>query len=298
LKLIDDVGIPEPIMRALERDPYNKGESDISVTGLLKPPIMRALESHYDEQLFENASGRIYALLGKAVHSILEMADLADSNRYITERRFFIEKSGWKVSGQVDLIDLSDRTLHDFKVCSRWVGVFGAKEEWEQQLNMYRILAKANGVDVDSLKIHAIYRDWSKGDMRKKPDYPKKQIETFDLQVWNVDRAWSFLEERIALHQQADELLRTSISRDGLQSIVCTPEERWERGKGFAVVKSGRDKAIRVLESRAEAESWISRNRKEGERLMVEERIETPTRCLDYCSVKNYCPFGARLPNE
>lgn len=295
MKLVDDVGLPEQIMRALERDPYNKGASDISVTGLLKPPIMRALESQYDSVITESASGRIYALLGKAVHAILEMADLGDTEKYLTEKRFFVERDDMTVSGQVDLIEYETRTLHDFKVCSRWVGVFGAKEEWEQQLNLYRLLAYENGVEVDTLKIHAIYRDWSKREAKQKSDYPKKQIETFIVPTWSISKAETFLQHRIRLHKEMDEKLYSMLSMDDLRGHVCTPEERWERDRGFAVVKGTNTKAIRVLDTRVEAEDWIRRNKRAGEELRINERIGSPVRCLDYCNVKQWCPFGARL---
>src|SRR5690606_35614373 len=78
MKVVDDVGLPEPILRAIQNDPYSRGESDISVTGLIKPPLMRALEDYRADEIEEKASGRIYALLGKAVHAILEMAQLDD----------------------------------------------------------------------------------------------------------------------------------------------------------------------------------------------------------------------------
>lgn len=300
MKVVDDVGLPEQILRAIANDPYDKGDAHISVTGLIKPAMLRALESEYDALIEEKASGRIYALLGKAVHAILEMADLDGSERWLREMRFYTECGGWRISGQVDLIDQRQHTLHDFKVCSRWVGVFGAKAEWEQQLNMYRLLARRNGIQVDKLLVHAIYRDWSLRDARTKSDYPQKQIETFEIPIWTSESAQIFMENRVAEHQQMEQRLASSISDDELLQHACSKEERWDRGESYAVKHRGQPKkrAIRVLNTRADAMAWISRNQKPGESLEIEERSGNPVRCLDYCSVRQWCPFGKRLGKE
>lgn len=297
MKVVDDVGLPEQILRAIANDPYDKGDAHISVTGLLKPPMLRALEAEYDALIEEPASGRIYALLGKAVHAILEMAQLDDGERYLRERRFFTEQAGWKISGQVDLIDQRERTLHDFKVCSRWVGTFGAKSEWESQLNLYRLLCHRAGIQVDKLLVHAIYRDWSLRDARTKPDYPKKQIETFSIPIWSEDSAELFLAERVDAHQEMELRLASSITDGELRNFVCSPEERWDRGEAYAVKHKGKpgQRAIRVLDSQLEAMNWISRHQKPGESLEIEKRSGTPVRCLDYCPVKKWCAFGKNL---
>lgn len=298
MRVVDDVGLPEQILRAIANDPYDRGDADISVTGLIKPPMMRALEKEYDALIEEPASGRIYALLGKAVHAILEMAQMSGSERYIQERRFFTEEGGMKISGQIDLIDLRERTLHDFKVCSRWVGIFGAKDEWEQQLNLYRLLAFRNGVQIDRLKIHAIYRDWSLRDAMTKEDYPKKQIETFDLPVWDIERTERFLISQVHKHLEAEAKLASSLSADELLPIVCTKDERWDRGDSYAIKHRGKKRAIRVLSSMSEATAWKNKNQRPGETLEIEHRPGNPTRCMHYCSVKKWCPFGSRLIDE
>lgn len=297
MKLVDDVGLPEAILRALERDPYNKGNADISVTGLLKPPFLRSLEAFYEPVIEEEASDRIYALLGKAVHAILEMAELTDRAKYLREERFFTEQEGWRISGQCDLIDLEARTLHDFKVCSRWVGIFGAKDEWEQQLNLYRLLARRNGVEVNTLKVHAIYRDWSKREAKSKRDYPQKQIETFDLPVWSYDQAEQFLAERVHLHKVMDDNLRTHPEEEWLR-FVCNAEERWDRGNKYAVKHRNKDRAIKLFDDRPAAESWKAANQRPGENLVVEFRNGESIRCASYCIVRHLCPFGRTVKDD
>lgn len=297
MKLVDDVGLPEPILLALERDPYSRGDADISITGLLKPPMMRSLEKEYDPLIEEPASDRIFALLGKAVHAILEMAQL-DGERYIQERRFFTEQEGWKISGQIDLIDLRESTLHDFKVCSHWVDVYGAKDEWEQQLNLYRLLCHREGIALDRLLIHAIFRDWSKRKAQSDPGYPQRQIKTIELPVWDLARAERFLVERIHAHKTMDDRLKTAITSGELLSHVCTATERWERSEQWAVKKDGRKSAVKLCDSRIEASNWIARNQKPGERLFVEHRPGEPIRCLGYCVVKKWCPFGRSLDGK
>ena len=44
MKYTNKHDIPKEIIRAIENDQYTRGNSDISVTGLLQPPRIRLLE--------------------------------------------------------------------------------------------------------------------------------------------------------------------------------------------------------------------------------------------------------------
>jgi len=174
----------------------------------------------------------------------------------------------------------------------------GVKEEWEPQLNIYRLLMHREGVDVDHLKIHAIYRDWSLRESQTKSDYPPTQIQTFNLPVWPLEKAEAWLADKVAKHQAMGKRVAAAKSQDDLLSGICTPEERWDRGNSYAVKHKGKGRAIRVLSTYDAAKLWRDKNRRPGEQLIIEERLGSPTRCLNYCNVKEWCPFGSRLNDE
>ena len=166
--------LPAPIVAAVTNDPYDRGQSDISVTGLIAPARQRHLTLEHDDEITEDAAERIYSLLGQAVHTILERADTEGGA--ITEKRLMIERHGWRISGAFDrLAVLPDATMQDYKVTSTWAVKDGVKDEWAQQLNMYRLIAAAHGIEVRNLQIVAILRDWQKSKAVNTPDtYPRR----------------------------------------------------------------------------------------------------------------------------
>lgn len=296
MKVIND-GLPEPLYRAILNDDYDDGGSDITVTSLIRPPRMVALERQYNGEITEPASGRIWALLGQIGHGILERA----SDCRITEKRFFTEILGWKVSCKVDLFTDSNngyygtRTSLDYKFLSVWTVKDGVKQEYVAQLNFGRYIAAQNGECVDALQIVAIYRDWSRLEALRDRDYPQKQVEVFPVAVWDLELAGALLKERVKLHQEARKELPQ-----------CTPQETWERPDKWAVMKEGRKSALRVLDSESEALLWAIENdhAKHDDKgtykwgsytvafrsgISIVRRPGERVRCASYCSVVGFC---------
>ena len=67
----------------------------LSVTRLIGPPQIRILERLHQDELTEDASDRIWALVGQIGHGILERAETSA----ITERRLFADLEGWRIPG-------------------------------------------------------------------------------------------------------------------------------------------------------------------------------------------------------
>lgn len=189
------------------------------------------------------------------------------------------------ISGQIDYWRETTGKIRDYKITSRWVSTDGVKNEWEKQMNIYAFLLRESGHDPKSATIEAIYRDWSKTMAARDSSYPQKQIEQFDVQLWEPNRAKEYVIERIKSHLRA-------LSCDKEEEIVgCSKEERWERNEEFAVTKPGRSRALRVLDSREEAETWISEHKRAGESMSIEHRQGTSTRCISYCPVSQFCSY-------
>jgi len=286
MRLVNDARLPEPIIRALEADDYDSGDSDITVTQLINPPLIRQLRKKHEAEIEEKASSRMFSLMGKMIHKILETAgsNAEGLNHLLFEKRLFIERDGWKISGQIDVIDTEAKTITDYKVCSFWTSILGAKDEWTSQLNLYRLLAKENGYQIDRLEIAALFRDWSAEKIGTKRDYPEAPMQIIDIPVWSIDSVERYLNGRIRAHKSS-------------KPSICTPDERWERGDKYAVKKEGRATAIRVLDSHQEAVSWIALNARPEEigKMSIEHRRGEPKRCLRYCSVAPFCDFGKKL---
>lgn len=271
MKITNNQNLPAPIVRAVSRDEYTNGGSDFTITGLLKPPRIVALERLHKDKLEEDASDRIWSLIGKVGHSILQSGATGD----IVEKRFFAELSGQKISGQFDYGINGE--LFDFKFVSVWVAKEGAKPDWVAQLNGYRWLAHKNKVDLGKLSIVAIYRDWSKNESRRNSDYPQAQCQTFDIPVWSLEITENFFKNRIALHLAARKELP-----------LCTEDERWAKEKTWAVFKGKNVRATKVHYSEAMALAHVQTA---GENHHIVFRPGENVRCDSYCAVSKFCSW-------
>ena len=238
----------------------------LSVTELINPPQIRALTIRYWEEITEDASERLWAAVGSLMHQLLE--SYADIPGHQAERTRFTEVEGVTVTGTFDLY-YEDGVLTDYKFVSVWTTVNDVKKEWEQQLNLYAHLLRLTGARVETLQIVAIYRDWSKSKALDS-NYPSAQVQTFTVPLWSHEAAENFLLERVLLHKMAE----------GGEALACTPEERWESPTRFAVMKRGQKRAVRVFDTREEAEGHVT---KAG--LYIEERPGSSVRCESYCRV-------------
>ena len=81
--ITNNEALPQPIVDAVTKDPYSRGDSDISVTQLLQPARKVVLEKKHDHEMVVDAADRLFALLGQIGHGILERA----ANSGIVEKR-------------------------------------------------------------------------------------------------------------------------------------------------------------------------------------------------------------------
>lgn len=276
--------LPEALVRAVENDPYEHGDANISVTGLINPPLMRYLKLRYRDQIVEDVSDRIWALLGQAVHVILEranseaieyMAETIDEysvksrlTDVLAECRLTTEVLGWKVSGTFDTYERG--ILSDWKVTS--VYSREGKAEWTQQLNLLRVLCERNKIPVKKLQVVAIFRDWRPREATQ-GDYPEHTVGVIPVTMWSLDAAEAFLEERVRLHQQE-------------KPEPCTDEERWYTGSKWALMKLNRKTAIKLYD---DEETAIRACIAPGQ--YIEHRPGQYRRCESYCPVAPFCPL-------
>ena len=293
MKLTNHAKLPETIVRAIENDPYSSEGSDISVTRLIAPPRVRVLEQRHWDELEEDVSDKIFTLIGSSVHHVIERAV---SENDISERRLFVDIYDWKLSGQFDLLTESG-DLIDFKVTSAWSALEAmekGKSDWERQLNVLDWLIRNNDqelrnnkgkeLEVKSMYIMAILRDWSKMKVMTSDNYPRKQVIMIPINRWTPQEQDKYVEDRIKLHQLAEQ--------QGEDLMVCTPEERWRKETTYAVMKKNRRTAARVLPSRKEAMKWIEDNHlKYNVNATVIERKGQDVKCANYCRVNKFCSY-------
>lgn len=284
MRITNKTGIPEIVRLAaqgLQRDP---DPDQWSITELLNPAHQRKLQRDNWEDLEEDVSDKMYALLGTGVHRAIEdgmsvyAKENEDRSQWLVEKH--MKSTSLPIHGTMDFYD--GETLWDWKTCSSWKVMNKDFKDWERQLNGYMWLMSE---DLDliprDLKVMTILRDWSKLKAAQDADYPQSQTVIVDIPMWSVLNAGQFFDDRLHAHQDSAPPL-------------CTPEERWAKPTTHAVMKEGRKSAVRVLASADEAEQWVSEKAPKGV-ISIMERPGSQTRCEHYCSVAHICEYGSKL---
>lgn len=275
MQLTNRLNLPLPIVRAIEHDDYYQ-PGHISVTGLIQPTRIRQLSIRHQDVISIDVADRIWPLIGSNTHYILERAQVDNA---LQEQRLSIEVNGWTVTGQPDLY--YNRTVFDYKITSVWRVLNGIKSDWEIQANLYAHLLRSYKFSVEAAAIIAILRDWSKHQVSKSSNYPATQAVVLPVTVWDPIDASMYLEERVAMHQAAENMTDDELP-------ICTPEERWEKATTYAVKKRGNKRAARVLPSMEEADAWARDNMKDKP-FEIEKRPGESFRCRHYCDCSNIC---------
>lgn len=284
-KLTNHNNLPAPFVRAVENDDYdNKGT--LSVTTLLKPPMVVHLEQKYKEEIIEDVMDRIYSAEGQGFHTLMERS-AKDLPNCIAEKRYYTEVLGHKVSGQIDLY--YNNTLNDYKNTS----VFKIKkakengdEDWTAQLNMQAELMREAGEDPKALRIIALARDWRKGESRREAGYPQK-VSAIPIVMWSREEVREFMELKVREHT-------AQVPRP------CTDKEKWFTGDKVALMKKGNKRALRVAESENQCIEWMNWKGLEWDERQhyFEVRVGLYNRCAGYCSGKDFCEFGKHVDSE
>lgn len=282
MKITNLANLPEALYRVLSGDRYER-RGDWSVTELISPPQIVQLRRRYYDQLTEDASDRVWMLVGEAIHAIIAWDK--DPNT-LQEEPLAMKLLGETVTGKPDSYEQKG-LLVDYKVTSVWTVVNqGVRPDWVSQLNCYAVLFRENGFEVNKAQVIAILRDWSKPKAMREPSYPQSQVKVIDVPLWPEGEAVVHLTNMYNIHA-----LAKALPDDALPS--CSFEERWGRPTTFAVKSPKVKRAKRVLDTLAEAEMYIEREKLPKE-WYVEERPGGYARCEAYCNVSHICPQLAR----
>lgn len=216
-------GLPDVFVRACVNDPYDKGESDYSATGLSEPARASALVELHKEILEVDASTRVAAIIGQGAHSIAERA--ARPSIDICEKRFFaefiVDGAKFIISAQIDLFETDTGALYDWKTTKAYAfskkAGSGKKPEWITQMNIGAEIMRRQpkSFDVKSLGIIAMLKDWKKREAGT-PGMPLTEVVHVDLPMWERAKVVAYIEDRIRAQVAARIVLPE-----------CTTAETW-----------------------------------------------------------------------
>ena len=270
-------GVPEPLVTLASKEYYSKGASQYSVTEIMSPPKIKRLREQYNDQIKQDVADMLWNLLGSALHVVMERGV---TDGWTMEERLYKEVDGVTVSGAIDIQQETPEgvVIIDYKFTSAWA-VMQEKEEWQQQLNVYKWLVETvKRKKVVGLKICALVRDFNRHETKE--GYPKASIEMVDIPMWDSVTTEAYVRERLNLHRDA------KVSADfGDELPACSDTDRWQSETIYAVKREGRKTAIRLFKTIEEANELA-----EKEKGYVETRLGEPKRCTgNYCGVAEWC---------
>ena len=269
--------LPQVIVDFAKDDGYSAGKSNISVTTLLNSPRIVQLQKKHWNEIESDVAKRFFMILGTAVHYMMEKN--APKN-VISEERIHTHFNGWDISGAIDSQQVEEDgvILSDYKTTSAWAAM-NDKPDWEQQLNLYAwLVEREKKLPVKKLQIIAVIRDWKQRDVGKE-GYPPAPMVVIDIKMWTSEEREAFMSERLNEHAEAD----TSAM---LGSLIqkCTPAEQWRTNDTFAVMKKAGVRALRVFDTRDEADKFAAETSN-----VVVARPGYARRCHEYCDVSKFC---------
>jgi len=289
MKVTNVFGLPQPFVDLVSESPYSSGESDITTTALSQPPKIKELTRRHDGSITEDASDRVWTMLGSANHYVLEQIAKRNPERYVTEERFYLDVDGVKLGGQIDLYDKQECVLYDYKVSSVYKALSDERFDWIAQASVNKLLLEHAGFTVNRAAIILVMKDWRIRDSKTKPDYPKCPVVEIKLETWKPEETFAYIKSRIKLHLEAKTLPDNEIP-------VCSEKERWRTPDIYAVLpKKGAKRAVNggLKEDRLQADSLA---KEIGG--VVEQRLGEDRRCLDFCRVRAYCHYGRTLKDK
>ena len=240
MKILNPRNLPESIINALTPDyERNPDPKRFGVRELIDPPMIRHLRGQHENEIEVIAEDYADILIGQAIHNYMEK--FAPAN-HVTEEKIEVPFKGFTIVGKPDCY--YDIILDDYKYTSVWSYIYGAKKEWEVQLNIYRwLIYKKHGQMILNPRNIAFFKDWKARDAEFNSDYPPAKIMIIPTQIWDFEKVEEYIDGRLWAHQEL---------------IPCTNDEKYHAPDTFAVMKKGRKTAMRVLSSEEEAKGWMA----------------------------------------
>lgn len=279
--ITNKLNLPQPFVDAVSRE-YEYKPKQYSVTSLLKGTRETILQRRHHKEIIQDVADMVWLIFGTAVHSVFE--NTKDDFFLLKENKVILEmQNGYKLSGIFDLYDFAAQKVTDWKTAAVWKVIYNDWEDYRKQLLIYCYMQNKKGLPATEGEIVALLKDHSKTKAKFESGYPQHPVYKI---------GWKFTKEEFAdienwLFAKFKEIEEQEKLPDN-ELILCTPEERWSEPTTYAVMKQGNKRAIKVYESKEEAEA---RAAELGLNYYVEERQGIDKKCSEYCSCCDFCNY-------
>lgn len=285
------LNLPKPFVDAATSS-HSYKPNRYSVTEVLGGTCEAVLKRRHAGDGEEDVADRVWAILGTAVHKVLESAHSGPQQHQEQWLCVPIDVDGktYELSGIFDLYDEDTGTVTDWKVTSTWQVTFGDFDKWRMQTLAYCWMLRQNGHDAHRGQVVAILRDHSQRKARTERDYPPHPVHVSEWEFTEED----FEEMGRAVGEWMLEASRQERLSDG-ELEPCSPEKRWNKQDKWAVMRDGRKRAVRLFEDEGKAMRYLKAYQTQEPKSHIEFRKGEDTRCQSYCSVAKFCPYGREI---
>jgi hypothetical protein len=279
MKITNKMNLPEAMVKAVSTQRHNK-PGELSATTILNGTKHILLTDRHWDELEDDVADRFNAIIGTAVHDLLQKYEGKDE---FAEESISFELDGITVTGQIDNYNMREGLISDYKTAKVWKVKFNDYDDWRKQGLIYAWLLHKNGLEAKTCRFIAMLNDHSMREAQRDSSYPQKPMCVYEFQVTeeNLAEIETYIKERIAIYKQYMELPDDEIP-------PCSDKERWSKESKYAVKKEGRKSAVRVFDTKDEADKLAADL---GKGHSVEHRPGEQTKCLVYCLCKNFCNF-------
>jgi len=283
----------KPLFDAIQvhRNEYSSGGADYSVTTLLDPARVVFLNKRHLHKVKLYVEDLLHSYTGTGAHDYWEkMLTKIPNTRYECETRLSYTVNNRVISGAFDAV-YDERVMYDMKNTSVWKMMFGSKDDWAAQQNIYRWLYWNDRQKIlKQLKIVGLFRDWNRNNMQRAgKNYPRYPAMEILLPVWDLDDTYRFMEEKV------NGLIKHEDTPDD-ELPECSYEDMWSEPDKVAVMSTRlKSRAVRVLSDMKTAKAYVNKYlagnscKDSVKTLSYQIRPCERRRCESWCPVNKYC---------
>lgn len=282
MKILNKYNLPEYFLHMSDKN-YRPDPTHMSTTDLPKPPLLRSLYIDHFDELSQDVSERF-----KMMHGIAWDEFCKKHCRWaLTNIRIEIPFDDFTLICKPDYYHVLDHVLADFKEKSVWnINNYDPTNIWNKQdiaqVNTYCwAMNFKTKLPIDKLELHIYGRDWRPGEkLRYGHNYSDIAFKVVDVPHWTTKEQADYIDAQMKDH-------KLNPYRE------CSDEEKMVTKDQFAVHKTGRKSALRVLDSSKEAMQWCKeKGHTVGEGgIYINRRKGEAVRCSSYCSVSQHCKY-------
>lgn len=286
MKLTNTLNLPKPIYNALLSD-YKYKEKQFSATSIIGGLKALILQKRHSDKIEVDISEMTNLLFGIALHKVLEESE--EEKDELKEAYLKYElPNGYNISGRFDLYNESEKAVKDYKTCVTYKIKLQDFKDWKLQLSIYAWLLNKLGFPTERGEIVYFIKDWKKRELSlsklKNEYYPETQIgvKKFEFTKQDMEETEKYIINRFNTIERYEQMEDDDIP-------PCSKEERFNQGDQYAVMKKGKQRAIRVYDSLETAEEHLKIA--SDTTLTIEVRVGRDTKCIDYCNANQFCNY-------